>query len=174
VLFSGGTVTPGATGNIKNLSTGGGVVDQFMVFPAIGPIDLNFVLNGFGTGSANTNCAGANTVGSTCSIVAGSPFVLTYLGLINGTPTTTVSLAAFGEVIDAAGSSAWSGGFSTNINATPGAIQTTFNNQGFIESTFAGQFAITAAAVPEPMTILLIGAGLVLLALVRRPRQVRP
>ena len=172
VAFSGGTLVAGTIGNIKDLVAGPPMsVDQFMVFPAMGPIDLDFVLNGFGAGSSNTNCAGATSVGSSCSVVAGSPFVLTYLGLIAGKPTTTISLSAFGDVIDTSGSSGWSGGFSTQINLTPGAIQSAFATAGSIQSTQSAQFILTA--VPEPITVLLIGAGLVLLALVRRPRHLR-
>ena len=161
----------GVTGNIKNLTSGGGAVPEFMVFPALGPIDLDFTLLGFGNGSSNTNCASVTTVGASCSVVAGSPFVLTYLGVVAGLPTTTVSLAAFGTVADSAGSSNWSGGFSTQINQTPGSIQTSFLTNGFIESTHSAQFAITA--IPEPMTVFLIGAGLILVALLRRPRHLR-
>jgi hypothetical protein len=167
VMFSGGTLTAGTTGDIKDLQANGpSTVDMFMVFPG-----LDFILNGFGAGSANTNCASANTVGASCSIVPGSPFVLTYLGLVQGVPTTTVSLSAFGDVVDANGSSGWSGGFSTQINSTPGAIQSNFGTTGSISSTHSAQFILTA--VPEPMTVFLIGAGLILVALIRRPRHQR-
>lgn len=173
VSFSGGTIAAAEVGNIKNLSAGGGAVNEFMTFPSLGPIDLNFVLTNFGAGSSNTNCASANTPGATCSVVAGSPFILTFLGNIGGIPNTTISLSAFGTVSDANGISNWSGGFSNNRNLTPGTIQALVLAQGFGESTYAGQFKIEMAGVPEPMTALLIGAGLVLLALFR-PRYQRP
>lgn len=172
VTYSSGVIGAGVTGDIKNLTAGGGVVNQFMVFPApLGLTSLNFVLNGFGSGSANTNCASVTAVGDSCSVVAGSPFVLTYLGIIGGLPTTTISLAAFGTVSDASGTSGWSGGFSTQVNNTPGAIAQVFATNGSISSTESAQFALTA--VPEPMTAFLIGAGLVLVAMIKRPRQAR-
>jgi hypothetical protein len=173
VTYSSGVIGAGVTGDIKNLVAGGGVVNQFMVFPApLGLTSLNFILNGFGAGSSNTNCAAVTAVGDSCSVIAGSPFVLTYLGLIGGLPTTTISLSAFGTVSDANGASGWTGGFSTQINNTPGAIAAIFAQNGSISSTESAQFALTA--VPEPMTAFLIGAGLVLVAMIRRPRQARP
>src|SRR5205823_6314394 len=65
-----------------------------------------------GPGSANTNCATANSNGLSCSVFAGSPIVLTYL---NG--HTSASLGVNGKASDTgvaglAGGSNYTGGFS--------------------------------------------------------------
>ncbi|MBS1858017.1 MAG: hypothetical protein JST11_21790 [Acidobacteria bacterium] len=168
VTWSGGTLLNNVTGNIMDLTAGGGTVDHFIDLPAppASPA-LDFALSGFAPGSSNTNCASATGAGSTCSVIAGSPFVLTF----DGVGTTTVSLSAFGNVSDANGSTAWHGGFSTQFNMTPLQIQESFARQGSLQSTYSGQFTLTT--VPEPISAGLIGTGLVALALIKRPRKNR-
>ena len=140
LTFSGGTLGPGATGNIKNLTAGGGVVDQFMTFQGT---SLDFVLTTLGPGSANTNCA-ALSLGESCSIIAGSPLMLTDLG-----SSTIVSLSATGTVADVS-SSNWFGAFSTQVNMTAAQIQSTILSGGSITSTQSGQFAVQAVPNPHP------------------------
>ena len=156
VTYSGGTLGPGVQGDIKNLTAGGPLpVDQFMTFPAVSPV-LDFMLTGLGPGSPNTNCAGLS-IGGSCSIAAGSPFILTDL-----TTGTALSLSAFGTITDNGVTGSWSGLFSSQLNLTPAQIQSTVLGGGTVESTYSGQFNVTSPpSVPEPGTLLLLGLGLV-------------
>ncbi len=159
VNFSGGTLGPGVAGNIKNLVLAGGSIDQFMTFPAVSPV-LDFVLSSIGPGSASTNCAGLG-VGASCSIAAGSPYILTNLG--NG--VTSIGLLVAGQVLDSTGSGFWSGSFTSQVSLSAATIQSTIVGGGSIASTYSGQFTITA--VPEPATILVVAGGLLALGLKR-------
>ncbi len=172
LVWSAGSIGAGVKGNIMNLSAGGGVVDHFIDLPAPPTTPaLDFVLDGFGAGSANTNCAGATSNGASCSLTATSPFILTFNGIspTTGLPTTTIAVSAFGTVSDANGPTQWAGGFSTQVNQTPGQVQATFASAGFIQSTYSGQFSL--ATVPEPVTTGLIGSGLIALAFIRRRKS---
>lgn len=172
VTYSGGTLGPGVTGDIKNLTIGGGVVPDFMTFPAISPA-LRFDLTGFSipNPTLGTNCAGATVSGQSCVVVPGSPFLLTYLGVVNGKPTTVIGLGAGGSVTDGSSTAQWGGGFSTQINDTPAGIQATFFSTGSIASTHSGQFTITPTAVPEPATVFLLGSGLLGIGVMLRRRR---
>jgi len=146
-----------------------------------------------GPGSANTNCATANANGLSCSVFAGSPIVLTYL---NG--DTFVGLGVTGKASDTgvsglATGSSYTGGFSefftsqilvggVLVNPTPQNIQLFFCPTGVcqpadftsgrsITSSQSGTFS--AAVIPEPGTISLLGAGLIGLGLLQRRRAKR-
>lgn len=167
LTFSGGTLGPGVTGNIKNLTSGGGSVDMFMTFPTTPALD--FVLDGFSLPAApsnGTNCAGT-TSGQTCIVVAGSPFLLTN----NGNGTTGVGLTAFGHIVDAGVTSNWVGTFTTQLTVGPGTVQTTILGGGSEASTQSAQF--TATAVPEPVSLIMIGAGLMGIALLTKKSKIR-
>ncbi len=165
VAFSGGSIGQGLAGNILNLTTSSVFpVNNFMTFPAVSPV-LDFVLTGLGPGSSNTSCAGL-LFGQSCSIVAGSPFVLTSFGT-----NTTLSLLANGTVADATGTSTWSGLFSSQFNMSAATIQTTILGGGAITSTYSGQF--TVASVPEPPALILLGLSLIGLAAWHWKRQGR-
>ncbi len=161
LIYSGGTLGPGVLGNIKNLTMGPLPVDQFITFPAPSPV-LDFVLTGLGPGAPSTNCAGLS-IGGSCSVAAGSPFILTDL------PTgTALSLSAFGTITDGGVTGSWSGAFSTQLNLTPAQIQATILAGQVIESTYSGQFNVTSPSVPEPGTLLLLGFGIVGVTILRR------
>jgi hypothetical protein len=167
---AGSTLGSGVSGTILNLVAGVLPVNSFMTF--MGAAGLHFDLTGVGPGSGNVSC-GTLTVGNSCSAVAGSPFILTLVGI----NSTTVTLQAFGTVGDGFGpDSTWAGGFSQNIsNMTPAAIQTAILGGGSVSSTYAGDFSLTIGAVgtPEPGTssLFALGIGLVALSFVkfRRP-----
>ena len=118
---------------------------------------LHFDLTALGPGVGNTVCAAVldpNLPG--CSIVAGSPFVLS--------PTsagTALTLPVTGVARDASGnSSTWAGAFTTQIaGITPASIRATLLGGGSITSTYSGSFN-TASQVPEPATMLLLATGL--------------
>jgi len=171
VTYSTGTLSPGALGDIMDLTAGGGAVNDFMTFPPLvpGPVALDFVLNSLGPGVASTAC-GSLLVGQSCSVDLGSPFILTATSSTNTSVVdgTTVTLAAAGTVSDSAGSSNWFGQFSVSLNQTPGTIQSTINAGGSVSTTNDGKFTLSTA-VPEPDAAWMIGFGLIGVgALIRR------
>jgi hypothetical protein len=167
--YSGGTLLPGVTGNIQDLTIGGGTVDNFMTFPTTPPLD--FVLTAFVPQTANSvSCAAATVDGNTCIPVAGSPFLLTNLG----TGNVGVSLEAIGYIVDAGVTSYWSGSFTTQLIAagmTPLVVQTEIGQGQSISSTQSGTFILTTT--PEPFTLPLIGGGLMVLAMIGKKRKTR-
>jgi hypothetical protein len=163
VTFSGGSLLAGDPGNIKNLTFGGGLpVDQFMTFQGT---TLDFVLSALGPGSTNTNCTGL-AVGASCSVFAGSPFLLTNLG--NG--NTAVGLSANGTVTDGGVTSFWKGAFTTQLNLDAATIQTDIEGGGSIVSTHSGQFVVSSVPEPTTLSMLLLG-GVALLGSKFRRRK---
>jgi len=159
----GGPLTPGVEGLIADL-TGALPVIDFMTFT--GHPLLHFDLTSVGPGVANTVCADTfNPSDPVCSIVPGSPFVLR-----PGAGGATVTLAAFGTARDASNiGSTWIGTFSVDFaGETPDDVADRFLANGSITTGHSGSFVLTP--IPEPMSFVLIGGGLVGLVLVRRRR----
>lgn len=155
--------------------------------------NLDFSLNWPpGPGSANTNCATANSNGLSCSVFAGSPIILTFL---NG--DTFVGIGVNGRASDTgtgglSTGSFYTGGFSEFFTSllpngaapTPANIQLYFCPSGTcvaadftsgksITSSQSGTF--TAASVPEPSSIglALMGGVLILAARTRWNKRSR-
>lgn len=149
LTYSGGSLLPGATGNIQNLTAGGGVVDSFMTFQGT---TLDFVLTGLGPGSADTNCA-LSAINPVCSVAPGSPFILTFISA----NVTEIGLGANGTVTDGGVTSTWFGSFTTQLNLSGTSIQNTELNGGSISSTQSAQF--TVSTVPEPGTVSMFLLG---------------
>lgn len=157
---------------------------NFITFSGVS--GLGFDLSGVGPGSSNTACAGL-AVGSSCSIFAGSPIVLTAVQ-VGSTVETSVSLGAFGTAHDGTSpNSIWTGDFTTQIpDETPGQIQMDFgcpstpstpvgdctNPTMTKTSSYSGSFVASVTSVPEPGTLGLLGIGLVsLVALYRKNKE---
>jgi hypothetical protein len=169
VTFTGGgPLTPGSFGVIKDLTTGGGAVSDFMTF-SIQP-NLHFDLTALGPGVVNTIAATTfdpNLPPS--SPISGSPFILQAT-----TTGTSLTFSASGTARDTSGlTSNWSGLFTTQfVGVTPFQVQQTLLTGGTVSSTYSGAFQ---AVVPEPGTcVLLVGSLLCGLAVRRKlPRQGR-
>jgi len=178
------TVVPGGDDvTLKNLP-GPLPMSDFMSFAGIPT--LHFTLNMVGPGSANTDCSasGLFSHGGECSAFNGVPIVLSQAA--NG---TLVALGVSGIVSDGSTPvSNWSGEFSETItslngvaNPTPLQIQQFFGgptmpNSNTIASTYSGTFfaqiqPITTTPETSSMSMMLLGSGLILVALGRRRKH---
>lgn len=110
--YSGGSVGPGAFGNIKDLTVGGsGPVDQFMTVVGTLPL-LDFVLTGFDP-AATMSTACDTVVGNSCIVTPGSPFLLT-----NTATGVSIVLDLFGTITDGGGTNSWSAIFTSQLSGT--------------------------------------------------------
>jgi len=158
-----GVIVVPTTGTINDLPPNSGIFG-FMSFGL-----LHFDLaapNGFGPPVAPDCFPASPAIGSSCSIQfmgTQSPFILTTTAT-----GTSVTLLAHGTIVDPNGGpvSDWNGAFTTQINGvTPLQIRNTTVGGGSISSTFSGEFDVV---VPEPVTMGLIGGGLIALAAIKR------
>jgi hypothetical protein len=157
LTYSNGTLVSGVSGDVLNLNLGGGTVDDFMTFSAT---TLDFVLTGLGPGDSNTNCTGLS-IGASCSMSAGNPFVLTNLGGGN----TRIDLPANGTITDGGSTSPWSGEFTMQVNIAADTIQSVILASGSVGTTYTGHFNV----VPEPSTFSMLAfAGLIISGVKRR------
>jgi len=143
-------------------------VDYFLGFAANPALD--FKLTSVSPGSANTNCSGL-LVGQSCSVVAGSPIMLTLLT----SNRTGLQVSFVGTATDGTGlTSNWTGGFSATLpTQTPADIAAFFaaNPGGSLSASNSGSFFVVASTVPEPGTSGLMGGALIGLATLLRRRK---
>jgi hypothetical protein len=156
VTFDSGSITPGEHGTINDLTPGNGNTG-FISFAGV-TFDAPLI----GPGVTNTTCSNALADGPSCSVVAGSPFIL-----MPGTNGTTITLGVSGVANGASTSnSPWSGIFSTQISGeTPYQIQQQFDTNGSFTATYSFDGSV---GTPEPASLAMIGGGLLALAGLKR------
>lgn len=156
VTFDSGSIVPAEHGTINNLAPLSGNTG-FISFPGV-TFDAGLI----GPGVGNLACSSVNAPGPSCSVVLNSPFILT-----PGIAGTVITLGVSGLANDASSdNSPWSGIFSTQIaNQTPKQIQDAFNAAGSFTATYSFDGNV---GVPEPVSLALIGGGLVALAGLKR------
>ena len=177
-LGSIGSTSFGTINDLNSLPSGN--TTGFAGFMTFGAIELDLIAVGPGV---LTSCATNPGIGNSCSIpLPGdgiSPFVLT-----QDAGGTSVSLSAYGTTFDTTDNvlSYWNGAFTTQLNTSvlngdmsPAGIQARIVGHdgippGSVTSTYSGTFDITA--VPEPVSMALIGGGLIALAAIKRRKRV--
>jgi hypothetical protein len=134
--------------------------------------DLSFTLQGLVIPSLPV-CTGAETVGQSCVAFPGSPFQLTVLP---GGVDTGVLFNVFGFFLDPTEGpdhflNFATGSFTAAIDdRTPGQIRTLILAGGNITASYGAQF--NAVPIPEPLSLTLLGTGLLGVALrARRKKQ---
>jgi len=166
----------GTTGTINNLTnnitnTGPQPVGvsfsdpAWMVFTSASPVidfDLSFIFPGI---DGTAGC-GSSAIGATCTPFSFSPF-----NLQNTSTGTSVAFSVAGNARNSLTGelSPFTGNFTTQITGqTIPKILATINTGGTVTNSYSANFIVTA--VPEPGTILLLGAGLIGLGLLQRRR----
>jgi hypothetical protein len=171
------SLTPGELGQVLDLDiTQAGLfpspgLNQFItLLPGVPASSFDLTLKMLGGGQSVNDCASFSQ-GVGCSpfitfmgLNFQSPFVLTYLGIVNGKPTTSIALNVGGTATDASNQvSQFNGAFTTQVvNQTPAQIESTINGGGSITSSYSAQLAASFTPIPEPSTWALALGGLLM------------
>jgi len=146
------------------LAPPGDPFDPIGEFQTISNTGLNFTLTRIAT------CEESG-IPALCPAGLDSPFVFTPLG----TGGSTVSLSMSGTVIDTNNPgfmSTWTGNFSAD---SPDSVQDTLNlfvSQGFLELPYsATKITVDVPQIPEPASMILLGSGLIGLAVRARSKR---
>jgi len=160
---------------ITNLNTGnapvgvtlGGNGLLFLTFAPSGALpvpDIQFYLTRLDAGVGGTgSCAAPAAAGQTCTLT-GSP--VTFLNGGSNNSSATITMTGLARRISTNEFDPLTMVFTAQFNTPYQTVLAALAAQGTITQTYSASF--TATAIPEPVTSLLIGSGLLALGFLRR------